>query len=91
MADRGFTISDLLEPMNVTLNIPPRVEDPSGQLTEHDRVETRHIASVRVHIERAIGRIKNFHILQLVPNSMHGSANQIFLFVHSLVTFSLPL
>ena len=66
MADRGFTIGDLLEPINVTLNIPPRVEDPSGQLTKHDRVETSCIASVRVHVERAIGRVKSFHILNLI-------------------------
>ena len=52
MADRGFTISDLLKTKNVTLNIPPRLEDSSGQLSEHDRVETRRIASVRVHVER---------------------------------------
>jgi len=78
MADRGFTINDLLEPINVTLNIPPRVEDPSGQLTEQDRVETRRIASVRVHVERAIGRIKNYHILHLIPNFMHSNANQLF-------------
>jgi len=79
MADRGFTIGDLLEPINVTLNIPPRVEDPSGQLTEQDRVETRRIASVRVHVEHAIGRIKNYHILHLIPNSMHSNADQVFL------------
>ena len=50
-------------------DIPPRVEDPSGQLTEHDLVETHRIASVRVHVERPIGQIKNFHILQLIPKS----------------------
>lgn len=57
IADRGFTIGDLLEPINVIL--PPRVEDPSGQLTEHDHVETRHIVSVRIHAEHAIGQINN--------------------------------
>ena len=78
MADRGFTIGDLLEPLNVTFNIPPRVEDPSAQLTEHNRVETHRIASVRVHVERAIGRIKNYHILHLISNSTHSNANQFF-------------
>ena len=91
MADRGFIIGDLLEPLNITLNIPSRVEDPSGQLTEHGRVETCRIASVRVHVERAIGRIKNYHILHLIPNSMHSNVNQVFLLVHSLVTFNLHL
>ena len=78
IADRGLTIGDLLEPLNVTLNIPPRMKDPSGQLTEHNRVETRCIASVRMHIERAIGQIKNYHISHLIPNCMHSNANQVF-------------
>jgi len=55
MADRGFNISDLLEAKGVTLNIPPRLNDSSGQLSESDRVKTRRIASVRIHVERAIG------------------------------------
>ena len=78
MADRSFTISDLLKTKNVTLNIPPRIEDPSGQLFEHDHVETRHIASVRVHVERTIGWIKDYHILHSIPNSMYITANQVF-------------
>ena len=83
MADRGFNIADLLEGKNVTLNIPPRLSD--SQLSESDRVVTRRIASVRVHVERAIGRIKLFRILESIPNSMHNMANQIF-FVCSLLT-----
>jgi len=89
MVDQKFTIGDVHEPINVTLNIPPRVEDPLGQLTEQDCIETHRIASVRAHIEHAIGQIKNYHILHLILNSMHSNANQVFLFVHSLITFSL--
>ena len=91
MADRGFTISDLLKVKNVTLNVPPRVEDPSGQLSEHDRVETRRIASVRVHVERAIGRIKNYHILHAIPNSMYMTANQLFFVCAFLTNFQSSL
>jgi hypothetical protein len=39
MADRGFTIADLLEPRGVDLNIPPMKLQP--QLTENELVETR--------------------------------------------------
>ena len=56
MADRGFTIDDILPP-GVTLNVPPRLND-SGQLTESERTTTRRIASVRIHVERAMERIK---------------------------------
>ena len=78
MADRGFNISELLDTKGVTLNIPPKLMDPSGQLSATDRIKTRRIASIRVHVERAIGRVKNFRILESVPNSMHNIANQIF-------------
>jgi len=86
MADRGFNIHDLLEDKGVTLNIPPKLTDScGGQLSESDRVKTRRIASVRIHVERAIGRIKNYRILESVPNSMHNMANQIF-FVSAILT-----
>ena len=55
MADRGFTIHDILPP-GVTLNAPPRMND-SGQLTESERTTTRRIASVRIHVERTMERI----------------------------------
>ena len=57
MADRGFTIEDILPP-GVSLNVPPRMNE-SGQLTDNERTVTRRIASVRIHVERAIERIKN--------------------------------
>ena len=69
-ADRGFNISELLDSKGVTLNIPPKLTDPSGQLSESDRVKTRRIASVRVHVERAIGGVKSFKILESVPTTM---------------------
>ena len=73
MTDRGFTIDDILPP-GVTLNVPPRLND-SGQLTESERTTTRCIASVRIHVERAMERIKNYQILHNVPNSMHNKIN----------------
>ena len=87
MADRGFNIDDIL-PAGVTLNLPPRMNE-SGQLTESERTTTRRIASVRIHIERAIGRIKNYNILNNIPNSMHSRINQNF-FVCAVLTNFLP-
>ena len=62
MADRGFDIQDLLAARQTKLNIPPFLRDRS-QLTSSKVVETRRIAELRIHVERAIGRIKSFHIL----------------------------
>ena len=61
MVDRGFTIKDVLPP-GVSLNVPPRLNE-TGQLTENERTTTRRIASVRIHVERAIERIKKYIVL----------------------------
>ena len=60
MADKGFTIKDLL-PLGVSLNIPPFLGQ-SQQMPAEDVVKTQVIASLRIHVERAINKIKNFHI-----------------------------
>lgn len=77
MADRGFTIKDLLDKKGVSLNIPPFM-DGRQQLPSSDVQLGRSIASFRIHVERAIGRIKRFAILQgTFPLSMARLANQI--------------
>lgn len=60
MANKGFTIDDLL-PLGVSLNIPPFV-GYCDQMPPEDVVKTQVIASLWIHIERAINKIKNFHI-----------------------------
>jgi len=93
MADKGFNIMDLLDGKGIILNIPPKLTDPSGQLSENDRVETHRIASVRIHVERAIGRIKTFRILELIPNTMYNVANMYTVTTHLLIksAFFFPL
>ena len=59
MADKGFTITDLL-PLGVSLNLPP-ILGGSNQMPAEDVVKTQEIASLRIHIEQAINKIKNFH------------------------------
>lgn len=60
MADKGFQIQDLLAPLGVRLNILNTKE----QMPVSDVHLTRKIAHLRIHVERAIGRVKEFHILQ---------------------------
>ena len=77
MADKGFTVRDQLSAVGVDLNIPSFVTG-GKQLTEAEILHTRKIASVRIHVERAIGRIKNFAILKgTLPITMARLANQI--------------
>lgn len=75
MADKGFQIQDIL-PLVVNLNIPPFLGGNS-QMSAEDVVRTQQIASVRIHVERAINKMKNFRIWEgVVPLSLFGVVNQ---------------
>lgn len=60
MADKGFDIKDDLAKYGVTLNIPAFLKGKIqfSRQTEHNKK----IANLRIHVERAIERIKNWHI-----------------------------
>ena len=68
MADKGFTIQDLL-PENVNLNMPPMI--PSArQMTEDEVFKTQHIASARIVVEMKMEQAKNYRCIQgIVPLS----------------------
>ena len=88
MADKGFTIRDLLDQIGVKLNIPIFMEN-NAQFSAEQVIVNQRIASLRIHVERYINRIKNFHILDRpLPLTMHGSANQIFTICSFLVMCS---
>ena len=61
MADSGFTIQNELAPLTVELNIPSFLGDRT-QLTEAIVEESQTIASIQIHVEGAITRIKKFKI-----------------------------
>ena len=76
MADRGFTIKDLLKQLKIDLNIPLFLEGKQ-QLSPQEIERGRKIVSLRIHVERAIGRIKLFSILKgTIPLSMARITNQ---------------
>ena len=81
MADRGFDIEDYLILRGVKLNIPPYLRGKS-QLSEKELIITRRIASLRIHVEQAIERIKNFHIFdKSIPVSLTDIADNFFGYV----------
>ena len=91
MADKGFLIQDLLAPMGVRLNVPPSLQSKS-QMPTDDVLVTKKIAQLRVHVERAIGQVKEFRILQtLLPSTMWDSINEIIYVCCMLTNFSPPL
>ncbi|KAL3980345.1 transcriptional repressor p66 [Sarotherodon galilaeus] len=85
MADRGFTIKDLLFERKVRLVIPAFTKK-HRQLTEEQVTYTRRIANVRIHVERAIRRLKVYKILsQIVPISMAPKVDKILRICAALV------
>ena len=77
MADRGFTIQELLDPLGVKVNIRAFLDDKE-QLDKEDVVMSQTIASVRIHVERIIARIKKFKVLKTeIPLNLNGTINQI--------------
>ena len=62
MVDRGFKIKTNLAMKQCTLAIPPSAAK-GVQMVSKDFTLTSHVANVRIHVERAIKRIKEFNIL----------------------------
>ena len=91
MADKGFDIQDLLAPLGVRLNIPPFLSS-STQFSCEDVLKTKKIAKLRIHVERAILRFKEFRILHSpIPASMWDSINELIYVCIMLCNFSPPL
>lgn len=63
MVDRGFKIDNLCNEKGITLIRPPFLKG-KRQFTKEEALETKDIASARVHIERINQRIKVFKIFQ---------------------------
>ena len=75
MADRGFTIKTQIEEIGAKLNIPPFL-DGCQRMSPDDVKTGRRIASLRIHVGRVIGRVKNYSILKgVLPLSMSRIAN----------------
>ena len=66
MAGRGFNIQELFLQKQVQLIIPPfkRTTPSTNQFTLEEDTATKQVANARIHVERAIGRLKSFDILQ---------------------------
>lgn len=55
-------------------------------------LETQQIAAERIHVERAINKIKNFHLFdQVIPLSLAGSINQLWTVCGLLTLFQKPI
>lgn len=91
LVDKGFQIQDLADPLGVKVNMPAFVGGQK-QMTAEQVFHTQTVASERIHIERAINKIKNFHIFDRpIPMAMLGSVNQIWAVCALLTLFQNPI
>lgn len=91
MADKGFDIQSMLNKRNVSLNLPPYLRH-QNQFSPDDILKTKAIAKIRIHVERAIRRIKEFHIFDSdIPLNTLGSVNQLYTVACLLTNFQGPL
>ena len=91
MADRGFTIHNELAPVGVSLNIPAFLGG-RDYLTKVEVKASQTVASVRIHVERAIQRMKTYSITRNeIPLTLHGSTNQIWTVICLLTNLAPPL
>ena len=92
MADKGFDIVYDLMCIGVKLNIPPKLTRVNKQMPKSHVITTRKIASLRIHVERAIQRIKVYRILSfVVPLSMSPIVEHIWGVCCALSLFHPPL
>ena len=63
MVDKGFNIGDLLVGRQSELVHPPFLQD-KGKFSAKNCRKGSDIAKARIHVERAIARIKEFRIIQ---------------------------
>lgn len=76
MVDKGFRLDTILSP-TVEIHIPPFKR--GTQFSDSEVIATRKIAGSRIHVERVIRRIKEFHFLDTpVPVNMLDIAGSIF-------------
>ena len=91
MADKGFDIADDLSKLKMKMNIPPFLKDKVG-FGEDDVIKTQTIAQHRIHVERAICKVRRnkiFHSIVLV--TMFGSINQIWTVACLMSNFQNPI
>ena len=96
MADRGFQIRDILTLKGAFLNMPPfthqRKNGIGRMLTSKQIIETRKIASLRIHVERAIRRLKSFRMLGgILPLNMKNLSSAMLRVAAAFCNFMPPL
>ena len=92
MADKGFDTQDLLLAKQSKLIIPPFKRKSEKRFTQGKARQTSQLANARIHVERCIGRIKNFRILKsTIPVTQKDLIRDIFTVCTAVTCLQPPL
>ncbi|KXJ07749.1 hypothetical protein AC249_AIPGENE7433 [Exaiptasia diaphana] len=87
LVDRGFTVQDLVNPLQAHINIPAFLKGRAN-LSAAEELSTRKIAKARVHVERFNQRLKQFKMVgRTIPLSLAPLATQMVVVACGLVNF----
>ena len=89
LADKGFDMAKHTAERGIELIIPPK-KKKANQMLARDIILTRRIASLRIHVERYMARVKKFRILNNVLSTT-TKANEIWHVCNALTMFMPPL
>lgn len=91
LVDRGFTIQDLLNPLQASVKIPAFLKGRDS-LSVAEELATRKIAKARIHVERFNERLKQFRLVgRIIPLSLAPLATQMVVVACGIVNFQTPL
>ncbi len=78
MVDRGFLVEKEMRQRGVSVIMPPFNKATQGRFSGADALRTRKIANARIHVERMIGKVRNWRITtRLIPQSLIPQISQI--------------
>ncbi|XP_065642899.1 uncharacterized protein LOC136074501 [Hydra vulgaris] len=88
LADRGFTLVEEFATQGGILKLP-KFTKGKKQMSSAEVDGSRQIAHVRIHVERVIGRLRKFRILQsIIPINQVDLLNNVMVMITSIVNIS---
>ena len=92
LVDRGFNVQDIFLSRQVRVVFFPPFKGKTAQFSKEHVFRSKDIAKARIHIERAIGRIKEFDLLKNeLPLTLLDLADDIWIIVGAISNMQPPL
>ena len=88
LADRGFTVAKEVATQGAALKLPKFTKGKT-QMPHQDIDHSRQIANLRIHVERVIGRMRKFSILQsVIPLKQVDLLDYVMVIITAMVNIS---